>query len=59
MLAVYRREGLGFLKKVKAAFPPGGPQLASAQVLKKLESMDPGWKQWAAEVEADHVQVAR
>ncbi len=35
------------------------PQLTSAQVLDKLESITPGWKQWAAEVEADRVTVVR
>ena len=59
VLAVYRTEGVGFLRKVKAAFPPGSPQLTSAQLLDKLESITPGWKQWAADVEADRVQVVR
>ena len=59
VLAIYRKEGVGFLRKVKAAFPPSGPRLNSTQVLDKLESIDPGWKQWAAEVEADHVTVVR
>ncbi len=58
VLTVYAREGLGFLAKVKAAFPKGGPQLTSAQVLDKLESIDPGWKQWAADVEADRISAA-
>lgn len=59
VLAVYRTEGVGFLRKVKAAFPPGSPQLTSVQLLDKLETITPGWKQWAAEVEADRVRVVR
>jgi hypothetical protein len=59
VLAVYRKEGVGFLKKVKAAFLPDGPQLTSAEVIDKLESIDPGWRKWAAEVEADRVEVVR
>lgn len=59
VLAVYAKEGLAFLPKVKAAFPKNGPKLTSTQVLDKLEEMDPGWKQWAVEVEADRVQPNR
>ena len=59
VLAVHAKEGLTFLPKVKAAFPKGGPPLTSAQVLDKFESIDPGWKQWAAEVEANRVQPVR
>ncbi len=59
VLAVHAKEGVGFLPKVKAAFPKDGTQLTSTQVLDKLESITPGWKQWAADVEADRVQVVR
>lgn len=57
VLAVYRKEGLSFLPKIKAAFPKNGPKLTSAQVLDKLDGIDPGWKAWAAQVEADNVQT--
>lgn len=59
VLAVHAREGLSFLSKVKAAFPKGSPELTSEQVLDKLESIDPGWKRWAADVEADRIQYVR
>lgn len=59
VLAVHAKEGISFLGKVKAAFPKDGPPLTSEQVLDKLESIDPGWKQWAADVEADRVQPVR
>jgi hypothetical protein len=59
VLAIYRKEGLGLLPKIKAAFPPGGPQRTSAQVLDTLERIDPGWKQWASEMEADRARVTR
>jgi hypothetical protein len=52
VIAVHNSEGIGFLPKVKAAFPKGGPALTSAQVLDKLEAMDPGWKAWAAQLES-------
>jgi hypothetical protein len=50
VIAVHKREGLEFLTKIKAAFPLGGPRLTEAQVLEKLEAIDPGWKAWAAEL---------
>lgn len=48
VIAVHEREGIGFLAKIKTAFPKGGPSLTSDQVLQKLETLDPGWKAWAA-----------
>ena len=54
VLAVYRQEGLGFISKVKQSFPGGGPKLNTAQVLEKLESIDSGWKAWAAALGEGH-----
>jgi hypothetical protein len=48
LLVVYKQEGLGFISKVRQSFPEGGPKLNTAQVLEKLELIDPGWKAWAA-----------
>ncbi len=55
VIAVHAQEGIGFLVKVKAAFPRGGPKLKTEQVLDRLEAMDPGWKAWAAGLEAGAV----
>jgi hypothetical protein len=48
VIAVHAQEGIGFLAKVKAAFPRSAPKLTTDQVLDKLEAIDPGWKAWAA-----------
>jgi hypothetical protein len=56
VLAVYAKEGLRFLRKMQAAFPEGGPELTNAEVLDKLETIEPGWKEWASELEADRVR---
>jgi hypothetical protein len=60
VIAVHTREGLGFIAKIKAAFPAGGPKLTEEQVLDKLEAIDPGWKAWAADLnEKKSVQIAQ
>jgi hypothetical protein len=48
VIAVHAREGIKFLTKIKMAFPKGAAPLTSDQVLKKLETLDSGWKAWAA-----------
>jgi hypothetical protein len=52
IVEVYAKEGTGVFEKMRKAFPAGGPTLTEAQILDKLEAMDPGWKAWAARVEA-------
>jgi hypothetical protein len=54
-LEVYRRRGLEFVRAVAKQFPAGGPRLNSDQVLEKLEAIDPGWKDWAARLEANKI----
>jgi len=46
-LAIYPQEGPGFLDKIRKDFSSGGPKLDNAQVLDKLETINPGWKAWA------------
>jgi hypothetical protein len=45
-----------FIRKIQSAFPKNGPNLDTAQVLERLETLRPGWKEWAAQLEADKVQ---
>lgn len=46
---VFRAEGLGFLPKVRAAFPvqPGAPRLSGDEVMARLETLHPGFRAWA------------
>jgi hypothetical protein len=48
VIVVHLHEGIGFLAKVRTAFPKGGPHLTSNEVLQKLENIDHGWKTWAS-----------
>jgi hypothetical protein len=50
VIAVQQQEGIGFLVKIKKAFPRGGHHLTTGQVLDKLEIVEPGWKAWAAKL---------
>ena len=48
LVAVYGKEGLDFLARVKEAFPTGAKNdLSSAEVLAKLELICPGFQAWA------------
>ena len=51
VLAIHTKLGIGFLTKVKEAFPKGGPKLTKEQTLEKLEAIEPGWKAWAGSME--------
>ena len=46
---VYAQQGVGFLKEVKTAFPPGGKAAAMSneEVLKRLDKICPGFTEWA------------
>ncbi|HWF86752.1 MAG TPA: hypothetical protein VG222_17960 [Vicinamibacterales bacterium] len=50
---VYARKGVGFLKEVRAAFPPGGERFAlgSSETLRQLEKISPGFIAWAHDVD--------
>lgn len=50
-VAIYDREGLGFLAKVRTAFTARNPQ-SHEEVLDALEAISPGWKAWAANMAA-------
>jgi len=58
VLAIYAQSGIGYLKAIKREFAPGGPPLDSAQLLNKLDRISPGWKTWAAHLEAGDVRAA-
>lgn len=46
---VFQAQGLGFLARVREAFPAGqGPALDSDAVLARLEQIHPGFQAWAA-----------
>jgi hypothetical protein len=51
---VYAQQGLGFLNKVRGAFPAGaspGHDLGNAETLRRLEQFSPGFAAWAASLE--------
>ncbi len=48
---VYAQQGLGFLQRVRTAFPAGSSpnhQLGNAGTLRRLEQFSPGFSSWAA-----------
>ncbi len=51
---VYAQQGLGFLKKVRAAFPAGSSphhELGNAATLQRLEEFSPGFTAWGTSLE--------
>ena len=58
LLEVYRQQGLSFVFKVKESFPADGPKLNTAQVLDKLEAIQPGWKAWAENLAATPAMIS-
>jgi len=57
VIEIYGQGGVEYLRKVRSEFPAGAPILDSAQLLNKLEKITPGWKQWAAHLEAGNVKT--
>lgn len=55
VIEIYEQSGIRFLHEVREKFPAGAPALDSAQLLNKLESLNPGWKAWALRLEAGEV----
>lgn len=49
---VFHAQGLGFLTRVREAFPAGGEQLDSDAVLARLETIHPGFRAWADRLNA-------
>jgi hypothetical protein len=44
---IYDEQGLGFLAKVKSAFPKGTAEMSVADTLSRLEAISPGFEAWA------------
>jgi hypothetical protein len=44
---VFQAQGLGFLARVREAFPAGGEQMDGDAVLARLEAIHPGFRAWA------------
>jgi hypothetical protein len=47
LLDIYNEQGLGFLPKVRSAFPKGTPEMSVADTLSRLEAISPGFQAWA------------
>jgi hypothetical protein len=47
VLEIYNEQGLGFLPKVRSAFPKGTPEMSVADTLSRLEAISPGFQAWA------------
>ena len=51
ILVVYRQQGIGFLAKVRAAFPKGTQDMSVTDTLARLEAITPGFKAWAKQLD--------
>ena len=51
---VYAQQGIGFLKEVREAFPPGQARftLGNAETLRRLDRINPGFSSWARSLES-------
>lgn len=58
VIEIYAQRGVGYLQAVKDGFPMGAAKLDSVELLDKLEEISPGWKAWAADLEAGKVKAA-
>jgi len=58
VIEVYAPSGVEYLREIRKEFPSGVQPLDSAQLLTKLERISPGWKAWAAHLEAGNVKAA-
>lgn len=50
--AVYKTQGFGFRKRLKAAFAPTPKPLSVDETLTRLERISPGFVQWARDLSA-------
>jgi hypothetical protein len=57
VIEIYAQRGVGYLQAVKDSFPMNTAKLDSAELLDKLEGISPGWKAWAADLEAGKVKA--
>jgi hypothetical protein len=55
---VYRQQGLGFLLKVRTAFPKGTHDIGMAETLTRLEAISPGFQAWAQALSQDKSKAA-
>jgi len=58
VIEIYSRVGVEYLRQVRQQFPVGATRLESAQLLNKLDRISPGWKEWAAHLEAGNIKPA-
>ncbi|WP_158944871.1 hypothetical protein [Granulicella sp. S190] len=58
LLEIYQQQGIDFLRKVRTAFPKGGPKLDTDQVIDTLETISPGWKRWKEQIDTGNVHPA-
>lgn len=58
VMEVYRRSGIDYLRQIRSRFPKGGRKLSTAQMLKILEAMSPGWIAWSRHLERGQVSAA-
>ena len=56
-IELFHRRGVAFLKAVRLEFAKGGPKLDTAELLKKLERLDPGWIAWSQRVETGTIKA--
>jgi hypothetical protein len=57
VVEIYAQRGVDYLREVRKEFPAGAPTLDSAQLLNRLDRISPGWKVWAAHLEAGNVKA--
>jgi hypothetical protein len=58
VIEIYSQRGSGYLREIQMQFPAGATKLDTAQMLNELERISPGWKAWAAQVDAGDVKPA-
>ncbi len=58
VIEIYLQRGSGYLLEIQMKFTAGATKLETAQMLNELERFSPGWKAWAAQVDAGNVQPA-
>ena len=50
VVSVYRAQGFDFLRRVKTTFPAGSAPAPVPDVLDRLESISPGFMEWAKDL---------
>jgi hypothetical protein len=57
VIQVYRTNGFQFIREIQKAFPVTGSDMNVEQTLDKLESVSPGWRKWAYEMEVNQIEA--